>query len=484
MAISFPTSIDTFTNPASTDTTSAVPHATQHANANDAIRALETKVGVDNSAVTTSLDYKLKSTSSISPGHKHVLAEITDYAAATDASTSVKGITRMSEAPVSASIPIAIGSNGTSSGTVASSSNKVIDAADVSSAGASGKVVRLNGTAYPAGDGSALTSVNSSKNRAQFTVGANVTAGQPVYVGPYQSDGGIQVDTSGFCTANSTSVTIGSNSNRALIVFVIPQTSGATVSSASYNGTGMTLITTSGTIAASNSPMYTYYLNAPSTGAHNLDFAPSAGVVQAIYYSVYNVSQSSQPEAQGTTAVPGAGGSATINTIASGATVFSCSATYGTESGTAAYANNKAHAAAASASAWNSTPVFPAATTITKTMATNGTSNVQQTNMISLAPATAPVEGAVSPTTTATQTMQFLNKYAPYIGIAETTVSSGGSVYVTVSGVATGLSGLSVNPKQYYLADSAGTLSTTAGTNTRKAGISLSATTLLITNIW
>ncbi len=63
MAINFPTSIDSLSNPVGTDkvanATPALKHATQHANANDAIEALEAKVGADGSAVTTSHDYKL-----------------------------------------------------------------------------------------------------------------------------------------------------------------------------------------------------------------------------------------------------------------------------------------------------------------------------------------------------------------------------------------------------------------------------------------
>jgi hypothetical protein len=58
-AISFPSSLDTFTNPTATDRTDVVPHATQHANANDAIEALQAKVGANGSAVTTSHSYKL-----------------------------------------------------------------------------------------------------------------------------------------------------------------------------------------------------------------------------------------------------------------------------------------------------------------------------------------------------------------------------------------------------------------------------------------
>jgi len=62
MATNFPTSLDALTNPTSANklNDAGVTHATQHANANDAIEALQAKVGVDSSAVTTSLDYKVR----------------------------------------------------------------------------------------------------------------------------------------------------------------------------------------------------------------------------------------------------------------------------------------------------------------------------------------------------------------------------------------------------------------------------------------
>lgn len=59
MATNFPTSLDTLTNPTSTDTLNSPSHASQHANANDAIEALQAKVGANSSAVQTSHDYKL-----------------------------------------------------------------------------------------------------------------------------------------------------------------------------------------------------------------------------------------------------------------------------------------------------------------------------------------------------------------------------------------------------------------------------------------
>ena len=59
MATNFPTSLDTLTNPDGTNSLSNPSHATQHSNANDAIEALQTKVGVNGSANTNSLEYRL-----------------------------------------------------------------------------------------------------------------------------------------------------------------------------------------------------------------------------------------------------------------------------------------------------------------------------------------------------------------------------------------------------------------------------------------
>jgi hypothetical protein len=57
MATNFPEDLDNLLNPASTD--SMTGHAAQHANANDAIEALQTKVGIDNSEDPNSLDYRI-----------------------------------------------------------------------------------------------------------------------------------------------------------------------------------------------------------------------------------------------------------------------------------------------------------------------------------------------------------------------------------------------------------------------------------------
>ena len=80
MSTTFPTSLQDLD--ASRGTTgqplSTPNHITHHTTEDDTVEALQAKVGVDNSADATSIDYLLKSASSTSPGHKHVQSEITD----------------------------------------------------------------------------------------------------------------------------------------------------------------------------------------------------------------------------------------------------------------------------------------------------------------------------------------------------------------------------------------------------------------------
>ncbi len=59
MATNFPTSLDALTNPTGASSLTSPDHAGQHTDANDAIESLQAKVGVNGSAVTSSLDYKV-----------------------------------------------------------------------------------------------------------------------------------------------------------------------------------------------------------------------------------------------------------------------------------------------------------------------------------------------------------------------------------------------------------------------------------------
>lgn len=76
----FPTVIDTFVSPNPTDKLNNPSHSTLHNSENTALSALETKVGVDSSAVNTSLDYKVKNTASIDPGHHHTTSTLDSLA--------------------------------------------------------------------------------------------------------------------------------------------------------------------------------------------------------------------------------------------------------------------------------------------------------------------------------------------------------------------------------------------------------------------
>jgi len=57
LATNFPTTLDSLSNPQGTD--SLEGHAALHGNVNDALEALQAKVGVNGSNVATSIDYKI-----------------------------------------------------------------------------------------------------------------------------------------------------------------------------------------------------------------------------------------------------------------------------------------------------------------------------------------------------------------------------------------------------------------------------------------
>lgn len=87
----FPDSLDTFTD--KTDNVDDVMAADIN-KLQDAVEALQGKVGIDSSAVVTSLEYILKNASSQNPGHKHNLAAgATDVTATADEVNKLAGVT-------------------------------------------------------------------------------------------------------------------------------------------------------------------------------------------------------------------------------------------------------------------------------------------------------------------------------------------------------------------------------------------------------
>lgn len=72
----FPTAIDAFVNPVANDFLDSlvVPHAAQHSQLNDAVEALEAKIGINGSADVNSLDYKVGQISAVGKHAIPVLA--------------------------------------------------------------------------------------------------------------------------------------------------------------------------------------------------------------------------------------------------------------------------------------------------------------------------------------------------------------------------------------------------------------------------
>lgn len=71
MASAYPGGLDSFTNPVSTDLTNSVtvPHATQHADLNDAVEAIETELGVDVAGASATLVVRLGAATAAEFGH-------------------------------------------------------------------------------------------------------------------------------------------------------------------------------------------------------------------------------------------------------------------------------------------------------------------------------------------------------------------------------------------------------------------------------
>lgn len=93
MSTNFPASLDTSTELPSNRTNNTAQldsHPSDHNNLADAVIALETKVGVNSSAVTSTIDYKLTNSSSINPGHKHRYQQILTVAKSGGDYTSIQ----------------------------------------------------------------------------------------------------------------------------------------------------------------------------------------------------------------------------------------------------------------------------------------------------------------------------------------------------------------------------------------------------------
>lgn len=437
----YPTNLDTNPgDPTPTTLLSSPPHSFLHGFAQDAIIAIETYLGKVGSAVTNTITYLLTSTSSIDPGHKHTMGSIN------------AGLLTLHN--------ILVGGGAGANPTLIAP-------------GSAGQVLTSNG---PSADPS-FQSGSTSQIFTSLTAGASLSAGIPVCALPFSSVfPTLDTNTSGTSASGTItkSFTVAANSNRGLIVAINLQAStSGDISTMTYAGASMTKILSIASGASAGNRLELWYLSAPATGTNNLviSFSTTTSCNYDIY-SYYNVSQSGQPEVQNSATGNTSLATNNITPLTNGALIFGCA--NASPSGGMFANNTQSQASFPPLYCGDSGPIYPQSQQ-TGTATPSGNGGVLA---IVLAPVMTSVTTRVYPTSTAQTTTD-----VGYVGIAQGTATVGNAVTVALNGVDINQTGLTIGA-QYYLNDSPGTIGTSAGTNSRKAGIAITSTQLLITNIW
>ncbi|HEX9061346.1 MAG TPA: hypothetical protein VF941_14295 [Clostridia bacterium] len=148
-------------------------------NADTAINALETKVGVDGSAVTTSIDYLLKNTASTDPGHKHTSASLSGTTGTGNivlATSSTLVTPSLGVATATSVNKVAITAPATSA-TLTIADGKTLTASNsLTLAGVDGKTLTVNNSLTIAGtDGTTMTFPSSSDTVVTLTATQTIT---------------------------------------------------------------------------------------------------------------------------------------------------------------------------------------------------------------------------------------------------------------------------------------------------------------------
>ncbi len=220
-----------------------------------------------------------------------------------------------------------------------------------------------------------------------------------------------------------------------------------------------------------------WVLVAPTTGSHSLTFTAGASAsYDYIIYSFYNAKQTSQPDSHAQTAAVSNSFSRTLvlsadSCVGLGVVFVNSSAITQTD---VVFTNNQE----TSGGLWLAgitAPVFPASTkTFSGTLA-GSVAHSQFT--VGIAPFTTPIPAVKSTSASTAATSN------TFIGFALASAAAASPVTVMLEGEMSGFSSL-VFGTQYYLSNTTGLISSTAGSVTRKVGIATSTTALLITNTW
>lgn len=325
-----------------------------------------------------------------------------------------------------------------------------------------------------------------------YTSAEAITAGNAVSMGPYQSDGGIIVDTSlsSIPTAVSGSYTfsytVGNFTNRLLVLFVI-SANGSGVS-ATYNAVSMTSAFTQ--LANGGDTLYGFYLAGPATGANNVVISGLSGTEQFTYgiYSYYNVASSgSIAQALTSTATSTGSISKTLTPLNGGSIILTCTWLSATGTYTGINMNNNPQTPTIGSPVNNglfmgdSGRVTNTNNITVSTSRSAGTINWIMANL-ELKPFTSVTYKIWKSSTTNSYNTPAWNpdwSSNAFIGFSQQTVASIVSCSVLLAGTDNNQSSI-LPTSQYYL----GTNGAIATTGTRKVGIATSTTEILITNQW
>lgn len=405
------------------------------------------------------------------------------------ATDSVQGIAKLSTAAASALDPIVVGDNDPRVPTQSendamvgtygtpSTSNKFVTNDDTTETPTASKVARFDSNGV----------LPAYKLYTTLLCAETLAVGNLVASYYYQTTT-ITYDTkvkgTGSTAGTATlAMNVGNNSNRLIVVFVSCGLGGngnTWTPNCAYNGVAMTKDQQIGT-TFNGSPASSWHLFAPATGNNNItvDFSSAGGGTVGYTitaYSFYNVDQ---------IAIDGsASASATTQNYTpsnTGALLVTCvMATSSPTGGVNMQNNQQSQTRTGSELSHFTGDSGIVGSPVISTISATGGSQIFTTG---LKPASSASYGYAVKTTATTPTNGVnSDRYNSTVGFV-TSVTNGGIVGETatiqIGGVVTGLSSL-VPLATYYVSDTGGAISTTAGTNSKKIGVALTTTTLLI----
>lgn len=327
----------------------------------------------------------------------------------------------------------------------------------------------------------------------EFIAGATITSGQSLYIDPATQSNPITLDTSNLSNTNTLSFTVGNNANRILLVAVTASQIGgsgpAVIGGVTFGAVALTLVGTSliSNNGYNDSQVMSYYkLIAPAVSTDTITATVSFGTFEAMQvFSYYNVDQSagvagfSEETKSDVAVIPFVPqNSLVISTwsesrgLGLGGTT---AATFTGSTTATTQLNSNSYGSFASALYTSSTSNVNAKIVINITGINSR--NLYGTMACYLIPSDTGSDSVKPTSASAGATVD------GFIGFAEAGANSGQAVKVVVSGVSDKQTGLS-SGALYYASDTSGAIATSAGTTTRKVGIAISSTKILITNIW